>query len=59
MSIEGLLCKNKFNFRNIILVIELNAIKNIENIEIQPPKSPFSGKIYGGEFLHQLLCVIM
>ena len=33
MSIEGLLYKNKFDFRNIILVIELN-FKKIENIEI-------------------------
>ena len=58
MSIEGLLCKNKFDFRNIILVIELN-FKKIENVEIQPPKSPISGKTYVREFLHQLLQVII
>ena len=48
-----------------ILILEIlfwllhSIYKKIENIEIQPPKSPFSGKIYGGEFLHQLLQVIM
>ena len=39
--------------------LTIYGIKQFENIEIQPPKSPFSGKIYGGEFLHHFLRVIM